>query len=117
MQCLLTVLRIRAIAPEEIARTTSSSLHSTPLPSLPPLPVPPRPSSPRLLFHPAFPLVLCLCRPLPPPASFRRYIGWIDIAQVVNERFLNLFAECLRSPDEQVVQRSCSCILEVVNKV
>lgn len=36
---------------------------------------------------------------------------------MVNERFLNLFAECLRSPDEQVVQRSCSCILEVVNKV
>lgn len=36
---------------------------------------------------------------------------------MVNKRFLNLFAECLRSPDEQVVQRSCSCILEVVNKV
>ncbi|CAM9258508.1 unnamed protein product [Laminaria digitata] len=48
--------------------------------------------------------------------TLRKYIGWIDIAQVVNERFLNLFAECLRSPDEQVVQRSCSCILEVVNK-
>lgn len=46
-----------------------------------------------------------------------RYIGWIDIGYVVNDRFLGLFAECLRSPDEQLVQRSCSCILEVVNKV
>lgn len=46
-----------------------------------------------------------------------RYIAWIDIGQVVNERFLHLFAECLRSADEQLVQRSCSCILEVVNKV
>lgn len=50
-------------------------------------------------------------------AYFGRYIGWIDIAHVVNERFLGLFAECLRSPEEQLVQRSCSCILEVVNKV
>ncbi|CAN0567889.1 unnamed protein product, partial [Ectocarpus sp. 12 AP-2014] len=47
----------------------------------------------------------------------RRYIGWIDIAQVVNERFLQLFLGCLRSTDEQLVRRSCSCILEVVNKV
>ncbi|CAN0364468.1 unnamed protein product, partial [Hapterophycus canaliculatus] len=49
--------------------------------------------------------------------SGERYIGWIDIAQVVNERFLNMFLECLRSSDEQLVRWSCSCILEVVNKV
>ncbi|CAN0555956.1 unnamed protein product, partial [Ectocarpus sp. 12 AP-2014] len=48
--------------------------------------------------------------------GFRRYIGWIDIAQVVNERFLQLFLGCLKSTDEQLVRRSCSCILEVVNK-
>lgn len=67
---------------------------------------------------------------LPPPPLHRRltrivfifiirfrYIGWIDIAQVVNERFLQLFGECMRSPHEQLVQRSCSCILEIVNKV
>lgn len=46
-----------------------------------------------------------------------RYIGWIDIAQVVNERFLQLFLGCLTSSDELLVRQSCSCILEVVNKV
>lgn len=50
-------------------------------------------------------------------SSPSRYIGWIDIAQVVNDRYLTLFLECLRSSDEVLVRRSCSCILEVINKV
>ncbi|CAM9405405.1 unnamed protein product, partial [Choristocarpus tenellus] len=48
--------------------------------------------------------------------TLSRYIGWIELAQVVNDRFLPLFGKCLESGEEQLVQQTCGCIMEVVNK-